>query len=128
MPGAVRLEDDTLDLEGPGYFDESRDEGGDVSGLGLEEADAVEGATEREGVPEGEEGEPEEVEEEVEVRTQASPAIASEYVENIMSVDSIYYFLHVLENRSKKYWDIFASSDEIYGQFYAKQVCEICAP
>lgn len=43
MPGAVRLDDDTLDLDGPGFFDESRDEGGGgVTGVGLEEVEAKE--------------------------------------------------------------------------------------
>lgn len=64
MPAAVRLEDDTLDLEGPGYLDEStRNEGGDVSGLGLEEGD-VEAGDDREGG----ELEADEEEPEVEVR------------------------------------------------------------
>lgn len=79
MPGAVRLEDDTLDLEGPGYLDESRiDERADVSGLAPEvgegeAAGAGEEGWEGDGEPqeaeeEGEEGEPHEIEEVEEVR------------------------------------------------------------
>lgn len=60
MPAAVRLEDDTLDLEGPGYLDEStRNEGGDVSGLGLEESKVEAGDDQEGGELEAEEGEPE---------------------------------------------------------------------
>lgn len=75
----MRLEDDTLDLEGPGYLDESRiDERADVSGLAPEvgegeAAGAGEEGWEGDGEPqeaeeEGEEGEPHEIEEVEEVR------------------------------------------------------------